>query len=606
MRRECDLVMKGGVTSGVVYPPAIYAITRTFDLRSIGGTSAGAIAAALAAAAQYRRVADGTQPEAGYEALLQLPEWLGSEGHLFGLFAPNRATQSLFRTVVALFAPGRSIPDRLVDVIKAYVTPAAIGAAPGLLHALIAGKAPDPLFRALHRLAALVEFLGGTVAGALIGLLVDGLRRLDGNAYGLVTGVTEDANPDALCTWLCAQTEEFAGLPVGKVPLTFGMLWDPAKGAVVNGLEDPPPDPCVNLSMMTTNIVEGRPYVFPTRTDRYRFRKSELARFFPPHVVTWLIDRARISQHTATFEGEALIPLPVIGDLPIIVATRMSLAFPLLLSAVPMYSLDHNSDGSVTPRRVFFSDGGLASNFPIALFDSPLPRRPTLAINLGGFPPGADPKDDVVMAEDNQPLQIYPPNAVADLQSFGGAIFSTMQNWNDAVLARLPGYRDRIVTVRLSADEGGLNLNMGPATIAALVDRGRRAGERLVQRFADPSTLETLAGRPFEMSWENHRWVRYRTIMSELRELLAKFARAWSQPAAGDVPYPQLVRAEVADTIPRHSYRLPDDPDQRAEISELSLAIAALGKRLADELALGQNEPHPPASLVTRAQLDHA
>ena len=50
---DCDLIMKGGVTSGIVYPGAIGAIAHRYRLRSIGGTSAGAIAAAAAAAMEY-------------------------------------------------------------------------------------------------------------------------------------------------------------------------------------------------------------------------------------------------------------------------------------------------------------------------------------------------------------------------------------------------------------------------------------------------------------------------------------------------------------------------------------------------------------------------
>lgn len=53
--KECDIVMKGGITSGVVYPYAILELARCYRFRSIGGTSAGAIAAALAAAAEYAR-----------------------------------------------------------------------------------------------------------------------------------------------------------------------------------------------------------------------------------------------------------------------------------------------------------------------------------------------------------------------------------------------------------------------------------------------------------------------------------------------------------------------------------------------------------------------
>ena len=57
---ECDLIMKGGITSGVVYPKAIEAVAKTYRLKSIGGTSAGAIGAVMAAAAEYRRQTTGT------------------------------------------------------------------------------------------------------------------------------------------------------------------------------------------------------------------------------------------------------------------------------------------------------------------------------------------------------------------------------------------------------------------------------------------------------------------------------------------------------------------------------------------------------------------
>jgi len=47
--KYCDLVMKGGITSGIVYPNAVLALAREYRFKSIGGTSAGAIAAALGA-----------------------------------------------------------------------------------------------------------------------------------------------------------------------------------------------------------------------------------------------------------------------------------------------------------------------------------------------------------------------------------------------------------------------------------------------------------------------------------------------------------------------------------------------------------------------------
>jgi hypothetical protein len=42
--RKCDIVMKGGITSGIVYPRAVSRLARDYRFQSIGGTSAGAIA----------------------------------------------------------------------------------------------------------------------------------------------------------------------------------------------------------------------------------------------------------------------------------------------------------------------------------------------------------------------------------------------------------------------------------------------------------------------------------------------------------------------------------------------------------------------------------
>src|SRR2546423_1642007 len=42
---ECDVVLKGGITSGVVYPKALWVLSERYRFRNIGGASAGAIAA---------------------------------------------------------------------------------------------------------------------------------------------------------------------------------------------------------------------------------------------------------------------------------------------------------------------------------------------------------------------------------------------------------------------------------------------------------------------------------------------------------------------------------------------------------------------------------
>lgn len=52
--KKCDIVMKGGITSGIVYPGLICKLAERYQFKSIGGTSAGAIAAALTAARNMR------------------------------------------------------------------------------------------------------------------------------------------------------------------------------------------------------------------------------------------------------------------------------------------------------------------------------------------------------------------------------------------------------------------------------------------------------------------------------------------------------------------------------------------------------------------------
>jgi predicted acylesterase/phospholipase RssA len=73
----CDLIMKGGITSGVIYPKLISKLAEKYKLKNIGGTSAGAIAAAGAAAAEFRRHTQNTN--AGFDELKKLPDFLGDD-----------------------------------------------------------------------------------------------------------------------------------------------------------------------------------------------------------------------------------------------------------------------------------------------------------------------------------------------------------------------------------------------------------------------------------------------------------------------------------------------------------------------------------------------
>lgn len=98
LTERCDLVMKGGITSGVIYPHVVCQLAITKRLQRVGGTSAGAIAAGAAAAAELGR--DAARADAGYPRLAALPANLaeittGGHTRLYNLFQPQRSTTAL-------------------------------------------------------------------------------------------------------------------------------------------------------------------------------------------------------------------------------------------------------------------------------------------------------------------------------------------------------------------------------------------------------------------------------------------------------------------------------------------------------------------------------
>src|SRR5207237_6529743 len=83
---QCDLVMKGGITSGVLYPRAVSTLAGHYTFRQIGGASVGAVAAAAAAAAEYSRQHFTTEAaNQGFEGLEKLADELGATEPQTGL-----------------------------------------------------------------------------------------------------------------------------------------------------------------------------------------------------------------------------------------------------------------------------------------------------------------------------------------------------------------------------------------------------------------------------------------------------------------------------------------------------------------------------------------
>ena len=120
----CDLVMKGGITSGVIYPKLIARLANDYRFRSVGGTSAGAIAAAGCAAAEYGRQR-GNNPKA-FDDLAKLPDQLGSP-------VGTGSSSMLFQ----LFRPAPELREHFAVLVGALNKPDKIAAVGGALRALL-------------------------------------------------------------------------------------------------------------------------------------------------------------------------------------------------------------------------------------------------------------------------------------------------------------------------------------------------------------------------------------------------------------------------------------------------------------------------------------
>jgi predicted acylesterase/phospholipase RssA len=406
--KYCDIVMKGGITSGVVYPPAIVELSKIYTFKNIGGTSAGAIAAAVTAAAEYGR----QNGKDGFGIIAKLPRWLGEtasdgkQSNLFSLFQPQRETEPLFNVLTTGIGNKKAKPLLIMRAItRNFRVYALLGALLGLLISLpvltLAYLAYDSsstrfLISWTLLLAAILVVVGMIIL-SLVGFYRKVTNSIPNNGFGICSGFSESKknskHPLALTPWLSRLLNRAAGLDEQGPPLTFGQLWQAG--------EDPK-GRNINLQMMTTNLTHGRPYrlPFPENENVFYFDPTEFRKLFPEEVVRWMEQHPRESK-----EPDKCLPLrrlPEAADLPVVVATRMSLSFPVLLSAVPLYAVDRGRADAKDrkPEKCWFSDGGICSNFPVHFFDPALPRWPAFAINLR--PPHPDYEDPVRMPDSNR------------------------------------------------------------------------------------------------------------------------------------------------------------------------------------------------------------
>jgi hypothetical protein len=260
---------------------------------------------------------------------------------------------------------------------------------------------------------------------------------------------------------------------------------------------------------------------------------------------------------------------------------------------VPLYSVDESLEAAVPElERCWFSDGGACSNLPIHFFDALMPGRPTFAINLVGEAPNrkVDPNDqarNVWMPSNNLQGLSETWSRFASrpsLVGFFGALLNTMQNWVDGMQITAPGYRDRIVHIRRTGSEGGLNLNMSPDVIRRMSLRGEKAGERIVEDF----------------DWDNHVWIRLRSVLDISDSALRGLSDGLMADAARRALIERLVQEHTGLEVPEDN--APITPAQAGEMGALlelfEELLQAKQQSYSDEAA-----PDPTPELRVRPKL---
>jgi hypothetical protein len=296
-REYCDLVMKGGITSGIVYPNAVLALSERFTFKNIGGTSAGAIAAAATAAAALgkRRLdlesiakTDATA-RMGFAGLQTVADQLRKRGFIFSLFQPARGGGAAFaftvRAAQRTGLAGKILPGLWAALRMAPLNFAAILAILLGISWLIGGRQ--------GLLAALLPALFCALAAAAVAAAFRLGRVLRHNHFGLCPGLARRkvrrrwfrkvAAPPALSDWLHEVLQALAGQPEGR-PLLFEDLWTAPRHE-----QEPATERAISLEMITTDVSHREPRSLPISASTFWFRKAEFERLFPADLVAWMI-----------------------------------------------------------------------------------------------------------------------------------------------------------------------------------------------------------------------------------------------------------------------------------------------------------------------------
>ena len=218
----CNIVMKGGITSGVVYPRAVAELAEKYRFKNVGGTSAGAIAAGMAAAAEFGRASGGFQR--------MLDRASQANRILFSLFQPAPCLRPLYRAMLAALG-GKPWCLKLGAILTRLVCGYWIVSLLGTALACAAALAACWLLTGQVVWTAFWAAPAGLVLALIWRIRRAVIHDLPQQFFGICPGMTQPGkgHPAALTDWLADALDEIAGVRdiAGRDPdrpLTFGDL----------------------------------------------------------------------------------------------------------------------------------------------------------------------------------------------------------------------------------------------------------------------------------------------------------------------------------------------------------------------------------------------
>jgi hypothetical protein len=137
--------------------------------------------------------------------------------------------------------------------------------------------------------------------------------------------------------------------------------------------------------------------------------------------------------------------------------------------------------------------------------------------------------------------------------------------------------------------------------IEALTKRGDAGAAEFIRRFSDG---ETVRGR---MNWANHRWLRFRSTIAAVEEMLQRIDEACQEPQPGDVGYEEWVKNLPAGSEPSYFWSgktVRQRQKQRALAIETLEGLRQLAKDWEDAgISAADGAPRPRPELRPRPRI---